>query len=156
MSYYLARAKVSQDAMRALVDRPEDRLVTTTRFLQGVGGRLHNYFFSFGEFDIVLLFELPDNVSAASLTMVMTASGAVTEMETTVLLSMEEAIAAMDQAGDAMGVYTPPGRGLPARERAAARKKPVNKAAARPATNAPKTPKKAQKPKKPKKKKKGK
>ncbi len=44
MAYYLVRAKVAQDFMKALVERPEDRLVTTTRLLQGIGGRLHYYF----------------------------------------------------------------------------------------------------------------
>lgn len=111
MTFYLIQAKMSQDAMRALVERPEDRLITTTRFLQGVGGRLHNYFFSFGKYDIVLVFELPDNISAASLAMVLSASGSVTEIETTVLMTMEEAIAAMQKAGDIMGVYVSPGRG---------------------------------------------
>jgi uncharacterized protein with GYD domain len=127
MTFYLIRAKMSQDAMRALVDRPEDRLVTTTRFLQGVGGRLHNYFFSFGEYDIVLVFELPDNVSAASLAMVLSASGSVTEVETTALITMEEAIAAMQKAGDIMGVYVPPGRGLSIKSKTA-KKKPIKAA----------------------------
>jgi uncharacterized protein with GYD domain len=109
MALYLARAKFSKDAMQALVERPEDRFVTTTRFLQGIGGRLHNYFFAFGEHDIILIYELPDNVSAAALAMVLTSSGACTEVDTTVLLSMEEAISAMTQAGKAMAVYSPPG-----------------------------------------------
>lgn len=113
MPYYLARAKISKDMISALVSRPEDRLVATTRFLQQIGGRLHNYFFSFGEFDIVLLFELPDNVSAASLSMTLTAAGSITEMETTPLLTMEEAVAAMQSAGQATGVYVPPGRSAP-------------------------------------------
>jgi len=113
MTFYLIQAKVSQDTMRALVDRPEDRLLTTTRFVRSVGGRLHNYFFSFGDFDIVLLLELPDNVSAASLAMTLAASGSVTEIETTVLFTMSEAIAAMEKAGDAMGIYVAPGRGRP-------------------------------------------
>ncbi len=111
MTYYLMRAKISQHAMGALVQRPEDRFVTMTRLLKGVGGRLHYYFFSFGEYDIVLLFELPDNVNAAALSMVLTASGSVTEVDTTVLLTMEQAIEAMHTAGDATGVYQPPGRG---------------------------------------------
>lgn len=111
MPYYLARAKVSKDYMKALVERPEDRLVTTTRFLKGIGGRLHNYFFSFGEYDIILLFELPGNVDAATLSMVLSASGSVTEIDTTVLLTTEEAVEAMKKSGDAMGVYVPPGPG---------------------------------------------
>lgn len=110
MPYYLARAKVSKDTMKALVEKPEDRLVTTTRFLQGIGGRLHNYFFAFGAYDIVLIFELPSNVSAAALAMVLTSSGSVTEVETTALLDMEEAMQAMHEAGKAMAVYSPPGR----------------------------------------------
>jgi uncharacterized protein with GYD domain len=110
MPYYLARAKVSKDFMTALVEKPEDRLVTTTRFLQGIGGRLHNYFFAFGTYDIVLIYELPSNISAAALAMVLQSSGSVTEAETTPLLSMEEAMQAMHEAGKAMAVYTPPGR----------------------------------------------
>jgi uncharacterized protein with GYD domain len=111
MAFYLMRGKFSQHAMQALTQRPEDRLVTTAKFLQGVGGRLHYYFFSFGEFDFVLLYELPDNVSAAALSMVLKASGAVTETDNAVLMTMEEAVAAMQKAGDVTGVYRPPGRG---------------------------------------------
>ncbi len=122
MAYYLARAKVSQTAMDALVKRPEDRFVTMTRLLKGAGGRLHYYFFSFGAFDIVLLFELPDNVTAAAVSMVLSSSGSVTDIETTPLLTMEEAIESMRKAGDATGVYAPPGRS-PAGGRAAAKRK---------------------------------
>ena len=75
MAYYLLRAKYAQDSMNALVQRPEDRMLTTTRLLKEVGGRLHYYFFCFGEYDIVLLFELPDNVGAASLAMTLSAAG---------------------------------------------------------------------------------
>ena len=115
MSYYLARAKISQSAMHALVERPEDRFVTMTKLLKGVGGRLHYYFFAFGEYDIVLIFELPDNMTASALSMVLTSSGSVTEVDTTVLLTMEEAIGAMEKAGKAVGVYNPPGRPRPSK-----------------------------------------
>jgi uncharacterized protein with GYD domain len=110
MSYYLMRGKYSQDAMQALVKRPEDRLVTTTRLLQGIGGRLHYFFFCFGEYDFLMLFELPDNVSAAALAMTMSASGSVASTDITVLMGMEDAIGAMRKAGEATGVYQPPGR----------------------------------------------
>ena len=110
MSYYLMRGKYSQDAMQALVKRPEDRLVTTTRLLQGIGGRLHYFFFCFGEYDFLMLFELPDNVSAAALAMTMSAAGAVASTDITVLMTTEDAIAAMRKAGEATGVYQPPGR----------------------------------------------
>lgn len=110
MAFYLARAKLSQQFMNALVERPEDRFIKTTKLLKSIGGRLHNYFFTFGQYDIVLIYELPDNVTAASLSMVLSAAGTVTEVETTPLLTMEEAIDAMRTAGETVGVYQPPGR----------------------------------------------
>ena len=117
MAFYLLRAKYAQDSMNALVQRPEDRMLTTTRLLKAVGGRLHYYFFSFGEYDIVLLFELPDNVSAASLAMTLSAAGTVTATETIPLLTTEEAIDAMNQAREASGIYVHPGRGPEGRGR---------------------------------------
>lgn len=111
MAFYLLRAKYAEDSMNALVQRPEDRMLTTTKLLKEVGGRLLYYFFCFGEYDIVLLFELPDNTSAASLAMTMSAAGTVTQTETIPLLTMEEAIEAMNQARRASGIYVPPGRG---------------------------------------------
>lgn len=122
MPYYLARAKLSQKFMNALVERPEDRFVKTTKLLKNIGGRLHYYFFSFGDYDIVLIYELPDNVTAASLSMVLGAAGTVTEVETTPLLTMEEAIVAMRTASDTVGVYQPPGRGIPTRPAKGAKK----------------------------------
>ena len=126
MAYYLLRAKYAQDSMSALVERPEDRMLTTTKLLKEVGGRLLYYFFCFGEYDIVLLFELPDNTSAASLAMTMSAAGTVTQTETIPLLTMEQAIEAMNQARQASGIYVPPGRGPDGRrERARAKDRNV-------------------------------
>lgn len=110
MAFYLARIKLSQQFINALVERPEDRFVKTTKFLKSIGGRLHYYFFTFGEHDIVLIYELPDNVTAASLSMVFCAAGTASEMETTPLLTMEEAIGAMRLASDTVRAYQPPGQ----------------------------------------------
>ena len=44
------------------------------------------------------------------MSMLMSSSGTITEMETPPLLTMEEAISAMSQAGEVVGVYQPPGR----------------------------------------------
>ncbi len=105
MTFYLCQAKISKETMNALVQSPQDRMIAMTRVLKGIGGRLHYYFFCFGQYDIVLVFELPDNVTAASLAMTLTASGSVSEVDTTVLLTMEEAIVAMQKAGEATAVY---------------------------------------------------
>ena len=38
MTFYLLRAKLDHEFMKALVECPEDRMVTTTRLLKGIGG----------------------------------------------------------------------------------------------------------------------
>ena len=109
MSFYLLQAKLDHEFMKALVQKPEDRMITTTRLLKGIGGRLHYYFFCFGEYDIVLVYELPSDISSATLSMVLKASGSVSDVDVTPLLTTEEAVSAMNQAGDAMGIYQQPG-----------------------------------------------
>ena len=109
MARYMLRAKVAKEAMSVLVRSPEDRLAAMTMLLDSVGGTLHNYYFCFGDYDIVLVYELSDHIDAASLSMVFGASGSVTDIETTVLLTMDQAIEAMEKAGKAIGVYVPPG-----------------------------------------------
>ena len=61
---------------------------------------------AFGEFDGVFLLEAPDNATAASVAMAVGASGALSEVETTVLLDMDEAQDAMRKAAAAK--YRPP------------------------------------------------
>ena len=74
---------------------------------------MHSYFFAFGEYDIILLFDLPDNVAAASLSMVLSASSSATEIEITPLLTRHEAVEAMHKSSEAMAVYKPPAGTMP-------------------------------------------
>ena len=68
------------------------------------GGRLESFYFTFGDADAIGIAELPDNVTAAALSMAINASGIV-GVRTTVLLSVEE----MDQATKRQVGYRPPG-----------------------------------------------
>lgn len=68
------------------------------------GGRLETFYFRFGDADVVGIAELPDNVTAAALSLAINASGIV-GVTTTVLLSVEE----MDQATKKHVGYRAPG-----------------------------------------------
>lgn len=52
--------------------------------------------------------EAPDNVSAAAISLAITAGGAVKAYETTPLLTPEEGIEAMRKGAEAAGAYRPP------------------------------------------------
>jgi uncharacterized protein with GYD domain len=108
MPFYMTQSKLSKDAIQGLIAKPQDRRGPIDKLLKAVGGKLHHYFFAFGEYDIVILYEAPDNASAAAAVLAAVGAGATSVSETTVLMSMEEAVAAMKKAGTASGAYQPP------------------------------------------------
>jgi uncharacterized protein with GYD domain len=107
MPLYLGRFSYTTDAMKALLSEPQDRSAAAREVAESLGGKLLGFWFAFGEFDGVFLMEAPDNASAAALAMAVGASGALSEVETTVLLGMDEAQDAMRKA--AAATYRPPG-----------------------------------------------
>lgn len=108
MPFYMTQTKLSNDAIKALIAKPQDRRGPIAKMLEAVGGKLHHYFFALGDYDIVILYEAPDNVSAASAVLTAAGSGATSASKTTVLMSMEEAVASMTKAGTAGAAYRPP------------------------------------------------
>ncbi len=107
MPLYLGRFSYTTDAMKALLNQPQDRSAAARDVAESLGGKLLGFWFAFGAFDGVFLMEAPDNASAAALAMAVGASGALSEVETTVLLDMDEAQDAMRKA--AAATYRPPG-----------------------------------------------
>ena len=107
MPLYLGRFSYTPDAMKALLSQPEDRSAAAREVAESLGGKLLGFWYAFGEFDGIFLIEAPDNAAAAAVGMAVGASGALSEIETTVLLDMDEAQDAMRKA--AAAAYQPPG-----------------------------------------------
>jgi uncharacterized protein with GYD domain len=107
MPLYLGRFSYTTDAMKALLSDPQDRSAAAREVAESLGGKLLGFWYAFGEFDGVFLMEAPDNASAAALAMAVGSGGALSEVETTVLLDMDEAQDAMRKA--AAATYRPPG-----------------------------------------------
>ena len=107
MPLYLGRFSYTTDAVKALINQPEDRSAAARDVAESLGGKLLGFWYAFGEFDGVFLMEAPDNASAAALAMAVGAGGALSEVETTVLLDMDEAQQAMRKA--AAATYRTPG-----------------------------------------------
>ena len=66
--------------------------------IESVGGKLHGFWYSFGEHDGWNLWEAPDNISMAAVALAIGAGGALSSIETTVLLSVEELTDALAKA----------------------------------------------------------
>lgn len=108
MSYYLLRGRMSKASVEAIVKSPQSRTEAAAAVIAAAGGKLHHYFFALGEDDIVLIAEFPDGASAAAVSMIVGATGAVDGMTSTALLTMDEAVTAMHKAHEVANTYAPP------------------------------------------------
>src|ERR671924_228689 len=98
MPLYLGRFSYTTDAMKALLNEPQDRSAAAREVADSLGGKLLGFWYAFGEFDGVFLMEAPDNASAAALAMAVGAGGGVFGIETPGLLDLDEAPGAMRKA----------------------------------------------------------
>jgi uncharacterized protein with GYD domain len=89
----------TSEAMAALVKKPHDRATVVGKAVQKLGGTLKSAWLSFGDYDTIVIVDMPDNVSAAAFAMAISAGGSCNAVKTTPLLSVEEGITAMKKAG---------------------------------------------------------
>ena len=106
MPFYLIQASYSSQATAAMIKSPQDRAAAVRPVIERMGGKLHGLWFAFGEYDAVVITEMPDNASAAAVAMAVGSSGGISAYRTTPLLTTAEAMEAMKKAG-AVG-YQPP------------------------------------------------
>lgn len=107
MPMYLGRFNYSGEAVKSMVDNPQDRSVAAREAAESLGCKLHGIWYAFGEFDGYFLLEAPDNSTAVALSATVAGSGAMNRTEMIPLVSMEEGTAAFDKAQSAS--YSPPG-----------------------------------------------
>ena len=107
MPLYLSKFSYTPETWARMIGRPEDRRVAAQRYIESVGGKLHGFWYAFGTHDGYNLWEAPDNVSMAAVVLAISAGGALSALETTVLLSVDETLAALRKAGEVS--YRAPG-----------------------------------------------
>jgi len=81
-----------------LISNPENRTETVSRLLENAGCKLKGLWYAFGQSDGFALIEAPNNVTSASLMIAISASGAFNRFETTVLMTQDELISALEKA----------------------------------------------------------
>jgi uncharacterized protein with GYD domain len=105
MAKYLVEASYTAEGLRGLMkDKASGRKAAVEKLLTGMGGKLEGFYFAFGEADAYVLVDVPNSVSAAALSMAVSASGVV-RSKTISLLTVEE----VDQAIAKNVTYSRPG-----------------------------------------------
>ncbi len=106
MPKYLIQFRYTDDGTKGLLkEGGTGRRDATEKLIKSVGGRLEAYYFAFGDFDGFLIADVPDNTSAAAISLAAGASGAVNS-KTIVLMTPEQ----IDEVMKKKPTYRPPGQ----------------------------------------------
>ena len=106
MAKYLIQGNyVGASAKGLLKEGGSSRRAAIKRLVSSIGGKVEAFYYAFGDTDVFVIADLPDNVTAAALSLTVNASGTVA-VKVTVLLTAEE----IDEATKKTVRYRPPGQ----------------------------------------------
>lgn len=106
MPHYLFQASYTSAALAALCKKPRNREGAIRSLVESLGGKLEGAWLAFGDHDIVAILNMPNNVSAAAVSLAASAGGALKSARTTPLMKFSEGVAALTKAGGSG--YRPP------------------------------------------------
>ena len=101
-------AAYTAESLAAQLKNPQNRADAVGRAAcEAVGGKLIGGWYCFGDYDLILIADVPDNESMAAIALAIAAGGAVKSAKTTVLMSGAEAVASMKKAETVAKIYKP-------------------------------------------------
>lgn len=98
MPSYLQQVAYSTEGWQAVVGNPQDRIEAVRPAIEKLGGKIEGAWFAFGDYDVVVVINMPSNVDAGAIAMAFAAGGACKAVKTTPLLTAAEAVEAMKKA----------------------------------------------------------
>lgn len=98
MPLYMIQFSYTPEAKAALARTPEDRSVVFGQLVENMGGRLHAFYNSLGDYDGVTIFEAPDEQTAHSIELAANKPGHLKETKILTLLPVKESVEAMHEA----------------------------------------------------------
>jgi uncharacterized protein with GYD domain len=108
MPLYMYQGAYTSQSWTAQLKNPQNRVENVGRQMcEAVGGKFVGGWYCFGEYDILLIADVPDNESMTAIALAAGAGGAVKASKTTPLMTGTQAVAAMKKAGDVAKVYRP-------------------------------------------------
>ena len=110
MPLYMYRVGYTAESWAAQVQKPTNREEAIRPAVRALGGKILSFYYAFGEDDVILIAQFPDNKAAAAMALAADSGGALTHITTTPLMTVAEGMSAMRQAKKATGRYTPPSK----------------------------------------------
>jgi uncharacterized protein with GYD domain len=110
MPKYLVQSHLTQEGVKGtLKEGGTARKQAITKAMEAMGGKVEALYYAFGQTDVFIIADLPDNVTAAAMSMMAEAPGT-SELSITVLITPEEVDRAAQMAQKMSASYRAPGR----------------------------------------------
>lgn len=109
MPVFITQGRFTQDAVKGLLAKPEDRAEMVSQLFAKSGGKLLGYYMTFGEYDFLIVSEGPYEGVATSV-IVAAAGGGVTDLKTTLAMTSAEMKSAFERAQPVAASFRSAGR----------------------------------------------
>lgn len=109
MGKYAFLGGYTSESWARMIQNPGDRTAAIRVTLESVGAKLESFHWAFGDDDCLLIFEAPDDLSAAAGTVAAMSSGAFRNARTLKLITPQEGQKLLDKAKVAAAAFRPPG-----------------------------------------------
>lgn len=107
MAKYLILFGLKGETVGRFMQNPTDRSQVVRDLVGQLGGQLDCYYFMFGQYDGMVIADLPDSATAATIGVAVTSTGAFSQYQTHELIGTEEMVGILKRAKDVS--YRPPG-----------------------------------------------
>jgi uncharacterized protein with GYD domain len=108
MPIYMYQAAYTAESWAAQLKNPQNRVEAVGRKVcETAGGKLLNAWYCFGDYDFVIVADMPDNASMTAVAVAVAAGGAVKSGKTTVLMPGTEIVSALQKASSVAKDYKP-------------------------------------------------
>ena len=108
MPIYMYQAAYSAESWAAQLKDPQNRVEAVGRRLcEAAGGKLLGAWYCFGDYDLVIIADVPDNASMSAIALAVAGGGAMKSAKTTVLMQGSEIVSALQKAKAVAKDYKP-------------------------------------------------
>jgi uncharacterized protein with GYD domain len=98
MALYMYQAAYTPESVAAQINNPQDRIEAARSAIEDLGGKMLAGGYSFGEYDVLVIYEAPDDTAAAGFALAAAAGGAVRAAKTTRMLTSGEWVDSLRKA----------------------------------------------------------
>ncbi len=110
MTIYITQGNYTSEAIRGLMNKPEDRTEEIAKLVAATGGKLLSYYATFGEYDFMLITEGPNEMDAAVPLLVAAGTGGVAHLKTTIAIRPADMKHVLGKAAAVAGKFRPAGK----------------------------------------------